>query len=94
MASYESIRQRLIQYAGLAPDATPEDAVVGAHRALAQAPSAVLVANLNDALGVVDRPNMPGTRHEWPNWSLPLPVPLESIETAELPRRIAREMGR
>ena len=27
-----------------------------------------------DAIGVEERPNMPGTVDEWPNWSLALPV--------------------
>ena len=36
---------------------------------------------------VPERPNVPGTVREWPNWSLALPQPLEEIETMELPRR-------
>ena len=42
---------------------------MAAHRALAEAPSLVVVATLDDAVGMVDRPNMPGTIDEWPNWS-------------------------
>jgi hypothetical protein len=38
---------------------------------------------------VSERPNVPGTSFERPNWSLALPVALEALETAPLPRRIA-----
>ena len=44
------------------------------------APSAVVAGTLDDALEVKERPNMPGTVDEWPNWSLALPKPLEEIE--------------
>ena len=40
------------------------------HEALAEAPSLIVVATLDDALAMVERPNMPGTVDEWPNWSL------------------------
>ena len=28
---------------------------------------------------VEERPNMPGTIDEWPNWRIALPMPLEAI---------------
>jgi len=40
-------------------------------------------------LAVEERPNMPGTVDEWPNWSIALPLPLEEIEGLALPRAIA-----
>ena len=43
---------------------------------------------------VPERPNVPGTVREWPNWSLALPQPLEEIETMELPRRLAAALKR
>ena len=64
------------------------------HRALAQAPSRILLATLDDAVAVPERPNVPGTVREWPNWSLALPQPLEEIETMELPRRLAAVLAR
>ena len=75
------VRRRLQAAAGAADDAPVADVVLGAYRALARAPSRVLVATLDDALGVEERPNMPGTVDEWPNWSIALPKPLEEIET-------------
>jgi 4-alpha-glucanotransferase len=39
----------------------------------------VLNATLDDVLGVEERPNMPGTVDEWPNWRIALPVDLDTI---------------
>ena len=52
------------------------------HRRLAEAPSVLITATLEDALGVAERPNLPGTTGERrANWSLALPMPIEGIET-------------
>jgi 4-alpha-glucanotransferase len=84
------LRTRLAAMAGVADDAAVEEAVLAAHRLLAEAPCAVVLATLEDALAVVERPNMPGTRPEqWPSWSRPLPQRLEAITELPLPRRIA-----
>jgi 4-alpha-glucanotransferase len=78
----EHIRNQLAEWSGVSSDAGAEavhDVVVGAYRNLAEAPSVILTATLDDALGVVERPNMPGTIDEWPNWRIALPMPLEDI---------------
>jgi 4-alpha-glucanotransferase len=41
---------------------------------------------------VHERPNVPGTIDEFPNWRLALPASLEEIEQAEGIVRIAGEM--
>jgi 4-alpha-glucanotransferase len=41
-----------------------------------------VVATLDDALGVEERPNIPGTTVERPNWSLALPLPIEALDEA------------
>ena len=89
---YVKIRNRLLGATGLAGDESADEAIRRAYGALARAPSAVLVANLDDALAVSKRPNMPGTIDEWPNWSLALPAPLEEIEAAALPNAIAKSL--
>lgn len=71
------LRERLARVAGVAPDADVREAVLGAHRALAASPAAIVVASLEDGLLVPERPNLPGTVDEHPNWSIPLPLPLE-----------------
>jgi 4-alpha-glucanotransferase len=73
------MRWRLADLAGQPEDAVVEDVIVGVHRRLARAPSALVGATMEDALGVTQRPNMPGTVAERPNWSLALPLPLDEV---------------
>ena len=65
------------------------DQLAAAYRTLAQAPSRLLAATLEDAAGMELRPNLPGTTRQQ-NWSLPLPVPLEDLLTAPEPAALAR----
>jgi 4-alpha-glucanotransferase len=89
-----ALKEKLRKLAGLAEDAPVEAAIEATHRVLAGAPSRVLLATLDDAVAVPERPNLPGTVTQWPNWSLALPQPLEEIEAQELPRRIAAALAR
>jgi 4-alpha-glucanotransferase len=93
-AGIKSLRDKLKRLGGLAEDAPVESAVEATYRALARAPSRVLLATLDDAIAVPERPNLPGTIKEWPNWSLALPLALEDLEHQELPVRIARALER
>jgi 4-alpha-glucanotransferase len=77
---------------GLPADAPSEAVVVRAHRRLSGAPPAVVTPTLDDAVGVHERPNMPGTIDEWPNWRLALPMPLEELPQHPLARRVAEAM--
>jgi 4-alpha-glucanotransferase len=47
---------------------------------------------MEDALAVHERPNVPGTTTEFPNWRLALPIPIEDIERAKGVHRIVAEM--
>jgi len=89
-----ALRDKIAGLEGIPADAPAEVAIERTYAALAEAPSRVLLATLDDALAVPERPNMPGTVTEWPNWSLALPRTLEEIEEAELPRRVARALTR
>jgi 4-alpha-glucanotransferase len=82
------LRTLLTDQAGVPADADPLQAVDGAYRLLAEAPSLLLAASLDDALGVPDRPNMPGTTSR-PNWSIPLPVPLDDLAAQPGVRSVA-----
>jgi 4-alpha-glucanotransferase len=75
----EQLRQRLLAAVGDAAHGDVAAVVVAAHRALAESPSLWVTASLDDALLVPDRPNMPGTIDEWPNWRQPLPRPIEEL---------------
>ena len=46
-------------------------------RYLAATPSRLVVVSIEDVLGMLDQPNLPGTVDEHPNWRQRLPLPLE-----------------
>jgi 4-alpha-glucanotransferase len=52
----------------------------------------MVLVSMEDALGVHERPNVPGTTTEFPNWRLALPIPLEEVEQADGVRRMVEEM--
>ena len=78
---------------GLDPGAPAEQAVERAHQRLADAPSRLLSATLDDAVGELRRPNMPGA-DERPNWSLPLPVLVEDLPGHPLVQAVAGTLGK
>jgi 4-alpha-glucanotransferase len=49
---------------------------------LARTKSRLLAISLEDLLGVLDQPNIPGTVHEHPNWRQRLPISIDEIATA------------
>lgn len=66
-------------------------------RFLAEAPAKMLIVALEDALGVRDQVNIPGTVDEHPNWRRKLPLELEALARHAGLRTIARvaaESGR
>jgi len=86
------LREKLVSITRL-PDATPPiDVAVAVYTELARGRPRIVLASLEDALGVVERPNVPGTTTEFPNWRLALPSPLEDIERADGVNRIADVM--
>jgi 4-alpha-glucanotransferase len=87
------LRDRLVQLAHMPDDADPVDVAVAVYEHLARGRPRIVLASLEDALGVRERPNVPGTVDEFPNWRRALPVPLEEIEGADGPRRIAEVMA-
>ncbi len=49
---------------------------------LARTKSRLLVISLEDLLGVIDQPNIPGTVNEHPNWRQRLPLAIDEIASA------------
>lgn len=100
-ADFEHIRRTrraLAELAHLDPDAPVGPAEVHAgvlaqYRQVADAPSRVVVATLDDAAGVVERPNMPGTVDSYPNWRIALPRPVEDILTEPLAQDLVTVMA-
>jgi 4-alpha-glucanotransferase len=88
-AGTRMIRKRLRRLTGVAADAPVPHVIERAHQLLAAAPSLILTATLEDALAVDERPNMPGTTTQWPNWSQALPVSLDALKADDLARKVA-----
>jgi 4-alpha-glucanotransferase len=88
----QGLRDRLAAWTGSAPDRDVEDVISDAYGLLAQAPCSVLTVSLDDLAAVEERPNMPGTVDEWPNWRLALPMPIEAVERSPLAQRVAARM--
>jgi len=86
--------EKLLETSGLAPDADVTLAITKTFEQLAQAPSAIVMASMEAACVVTDRPNMPAASETYPNWSLALPLPLEDLESSEHPRRLAQILNR
>lgn len=79
-AAHEHLRGRLLRAAGVPAGASLDDVLVALHARLAASPAVMVAATLDDALGVEERPNLPGTGPaQRPNWSLALPRLLEEL---------------
>ncbi|HMK98183.1 MAG TPA: 4-alpha-glucanotransferase, partial [Acidimicrobiales bacterium] len=91
--SCAAMHRRIAEWTGSAEDRPVSEVIEATYAALAAAPCSLLVAVLDDALAVEERPNMPGTIDQWPNWCLALPMPLEQLERSQLASAIARELG-
>jgi len=86
------LRRRLTEATGL-PDGThPVEVAVAAYGRLAHARSRMVLASFEDALGIEERTNQPGTTTERPNWRLALTKPLEEIGHDAGVLRIAESM--
>ncbi|MBA3248887.1 MAG: 4-alpha-glucanotransferase [Geodermatophilaceae bacterium] len=89
-AAVEEMRARIGR---LPTGAGPDAAVAAAYGRLGQAPSALRVATLEDAVGEQQRPNLPGVASR-PNWSLALPVPIDDLPGAPGVATIAAALER
>jgi 4-alpha-glucanotransferase len=88
-----AIRAKLAAWIGLGDDPPVAEVVERAYGLLGQSPCLIATATLEDALAVRERPNMPGTVDEWPNWSLALPRPLEELTGSPLAASIAAALN-
>jgi 4-alpha-glucanotransferase len=74
----------------LAPGERSVEAIVAAlYGFLTRTPCMLVAATLEDAVEAPNRPNVPGTIDQRPNWSLPLPVPLDDLAADPRVRRLA-----
>jgi 4-alpha-glucanotransferase len=86
--STAEIHDRLSAAANLSNNPAIDEVIIHTYGLLAQAPSRILVAALDDAAMVEERPNMPAAEGN-PNWSLALPEPIEDLIQTKLPQQIA-----
>ena len=93
-AGTRDIKSRVRRMTRSTADTPPREIVARVHEALARAPSQILTATLDDAMAVEERPNMPATSDEWPNWRLALPEPIETLRSNRLATRIAKALRR
>ncbi len=89
----EEMRERLAQVGRVKREAPVEEVLVKVHAALAEAPSALLCATYEDLTASTDRPNLPGTTRERPNWSIAQATPLEELEAHPVASRVARALA-
>jgi 4-alpha-glucanotransferase len=87
------LRQKLVALTKLPDDTPTVDVAIEVYRHLARGRPRIVLASMEDALGVHERPNVPGTTNEFPNWRLALPLPIEQIEASAGPMRIAEVMA-
>ncbi|HEY3437799.1 MAG TPA: 4-alpha-glucanotransferase [Actinotalea sp.] len=90
----EGVRRELAQVAGvdLEQPVGPDEvgrAVRAQYTRLSECAARVVLASLDDAGAVAERPNMPGTVVTWPNWCLSLPRPVEDLLAEPLAREVA-----
>jgi 4-alpha-glucanotransferase len=89
------IRARMVKATGLGRDATASEVITAAYGALARSDAALVVASLEDAGRVEERPNLPGTTaRQRPNWSLALPTPIEELQRDPFVERLAHALRR
>ena len=74
-------RKQALAHLRVALGARPSDPLdfAAVAKYLAATPTRLVVISMEDALGVVEQPNLPGTVHEHPNWRRRLPVSLEDL---------------
>jgi 4-alpha-glucanotransferase len=81
------MRDSLERLVGPVDERAAVDVANEVHRHLGASPAAVALATMEDLLGVVDRPNVPGTTEdERPNWSVALPVLVDDLPSHEAAR--------
>jgi 4-alpha-glucanotransferase len=88
VAAHQAVRARLRKRLGVKDDAPVDSVIPAVYRSLSKAPSRIVIATLEDALGVERRPNLPGTIDR-PNWSFPLPIPIEDLDKHPTARAVA-----
>jgi (1->4)-alpha-D-glucan 1-alpha-D-glucosylmutase len=87
-------REGLVDPQAMNADSPVTEELLAAVQAYAaRTPSAVMVAQMEDVLGVEKQANLPGTVSEHPNWQRKLPVPVEAWTKDPLFKRVTRTLA-
>ena len=86
-------RNSLRDLCHIAPLASARDISDAVHGQLAQAPSALVCVQLDDALGLTEAQNLPGTVDAHPNWRRRLPISVDALATAPGLAQVANLMS-
>lgn len=90
----EKFREKLVQTSGVSTDADVRLAITKTFEQLSLAPSAIVMATMEAACVVTERPNMPTAGDRYPSWSIALPLSLEQLETSKHARALADILSR
>ena len=90
----EQFRTKLMEMSQVEAHTNLEEVITETFTKLAESPSAVVMADLEAACAVTERPNMPTSGGNYPNWSLALPCSLEELNSAERPAKLAEILNR
>jgi 4-alpha-glucanotransferase len=75
------------------PGEMPDAILAATHAMLARAPSRLFAVQLDDALGVTEQANLPGTVDEHPNWRRKCPVRIEDLAAHDGLRNLAHAIA-
>ncbi len=84
------IRDRLRSMTAVSDETPIEQVITRGYELLAQAPSAIVTATLEDAVAQEQRPNVPNRAED--SWCHALPESLEQLKANPLPRAIAQRL--
>jgi 4-alpha-glucanotransferase len=74
-------------------DTMPDEILVAVHRFLARTPCRLLAVQLDDALGMAEQANLPGTVDQHPNWRRKAPVGIEVLTSHPLFRAVTEAVA-
>jgi glycogen operon protein len=76
------------------PSLDGPDAVIGVHKLLARSGAALVLAQVDDLVGITEPLNVPGTDTEWPNWRRRVAAPIEDLATTPTAAAVAKTLSR
>jgi 4-alpha-glucanotransferase len=76
---WEALASQDLVSANTAPRRLDADAIVAVHSYVAMSPVRLLGVQLEDSIGEIEQPNLPGASDPHPNWRRKLSVPLEEL---------------